>query len=56
MAHDAIIDDVDETTGPAAESKPQIHFHRDGKSRSAPISGLKDRLSRAKKIVSKDSR
>ena len=53
MSHGAIIDDIDEASEPEGENEPRIYFHRDGRSKSAPISGLKDRLSRARKVVSK---
>lgn len=42
-----VIEDID---GPE-EAKPSIHFVQNGRSKEAPISGLKDRLTRARKVI-----
>jgi hypothetical protein len=47
MESGGVIDDIDGYE----VRKPYIHFSQDGRSKSAPISGLKDRLRRAKKMI-----
>jgi hypothetical protein len=55
MSHGEAIEDIDDVANLKSGEKPQIHFQsRDGGSRFAPVSGLKHRLSRARKIVEKD--
>ena len=49
-----VVFEIDAATGLAEEKKRAIHFTERGTEKSSPISGLKDRLSRAKRTIAKE--